>query len=87
MALCLALYARDERMRQIPMGIGETEEEYTEKFKAEIYDDIKRELAKATPDEWLDPDDIELLKGFDVIPSSISEYSRTHDKLLKEFGW
>jgi hypothetical protein len=87
MALCLALYARDARMRQMPIGTGETEEEYTEKFKAEIYDDIKKELLKASSDDWLDPDDLDLLKGYDVSAAAISEYARAHDKLLREFGW
>lgn len=85
MALCLALYAREDKIRSMPMALGENEEEYTEKFKAEIYDDIKRELSKATPDEWLDPDDLDFLKSSaDEIPSY---FSRPNNAIIKEFGW
>ena len=88
MALCLALYARDINIRQVPFGVGDTEEEYKERFKAEIYEEIKMELAKASPDEWMDPDDLEMINGgFDMSPREIAEYARAHDKLLREFGW
>ena len=89
MALCLALYARDVNIRQVPYGIGDQEDDYKERFKAEIYDEIKMELAKASPDEWMDPDDLELLNNEfgQMSASAISEYARAHDKLLKEFGW
>ena len=87
MALCLALYARDSRIRQVPMGIGESEDDYKEKFKAEIYDEIRQELAKATPDEMFDPDELELLRGGFDITGYNSDYARAHDKLIREFGW
>jgi hypothetical protein len=89
MALCLALYARDSRMRQVPVGAS-TEEEYTEAFKAEIYDEIKAELAKDAPEDWIDPDDLELLEKLnhdEDIPAITQGYARKHDALLKEFGW
>jgi hypothetical protein len=34
----------------MPVGIGEKMEEYSEAFKAEIFDEIKRELAKDAPE-------------------------------------
>ena len=61
MAMCFALYGRDSRARLSPMT-GE-EEEFPETYKAEIYDDIKRELAKNAPDDWMDPDDLDLLEN------------------------
>jgi hypothetical protein len=90
MALCLALYGRDSRARQSPMG-GLEDEEYSEAYKAEIYDSIKRELAKDAPDDWMDPDDLELLENLNKDPDQplgiTLGYSRPHDGLLKEFGW
>ena len=87
MALCLALYARDVKSRQIPIGVGQIEEEYSEKFKAEIYDEIKQELSKSS-DDWIDPDDMELLRmNFEKDPKFDSQYARANDKLLREFGW
>jgi hypothetical protein len=90
MALCLALYARDSRMRQVPVGAA-SEEEYTEAFKAEIMEEIKEELMKGVPDDWLAPDDnelLELMNRNDDVPSiSTSGFKRKHDKLLREFGW
>lgn len=90
LALCLALYARECRMRHGPVGLGEGQEEYTETFKAEIYDEIKRELAKDAPDNWMDPDEADLLGNVnreDLTPAIIYGYKRQHDGLLKEFGW
>lgn len=87
MAMCLALYARDTMSRQIPLGAVQAEDDYTESFKAEIFEEIKRELQRVSPDDWIDPEDMDFLNNMDVSPSVISEYARAHDKLLKEFGW
>jgi len=90
MALCLALYARNSRMRNVPVGAFD-EEEITEAFKAEIFEDIKKELAKSAPDDWMAPDDLELLEGVNeddsTLPSISQNFNRRHDALLKEFGW
>lgn len=88
MALCLALYARDSRLRQVPVG-ATNEEEYSEAFKAEIYEEIRRELAKDAPEDWLEPDDLDLLESVnrDDFPSLMPGYRRMHDAILKEFGW
>jgi hypothetical protein len=86
MALCLALYARETRTRSNPVGIGEVENKYTEAYKAEIYEEIKQELAKASPEDWLDDDDLDN----DGLRGDMSIYysnKRPNDDLLKEFGW
>lgn len=89
MALCLALYARDSLNRSAPVG-STNEEEYTEAFKAEIFDEIKRELSKDAPEDWLAPDDLDLLENVNrndlpaVVPGI---YKRANDMILKEFGW
>lgn len=87
MAMCFALYARGTMFRNAPVGAGATEPEYTEKFKAEIYEEIKRELSKSSPDEIFDPDDLELLNREHDLNSILGGHFRKHDALLKEFGW
>jgi phage FluMu gp28-like protein len=91
MALCLALYARETNQRGGPIGLGGMEDDkYTESYKAEIYDEIKRELAKDSPDEWMDPDDADLLGGIgrdELSPAIMYGIKRQNDGLLKEFGW
>ena len=91
MAMCLALYAREAKHRGSPVGIGgDIAEEYSEAFKAEIYDEIKREFAKDSPEDWLDEDELEMIGNVNRDDSSISvsvNYRRQHDALLREFGW
>ena len=85
MALCLALYGRDSRVRG-----GMAEEEYSETFKAEIYDSIKRELAKDAPEDWVSPDELELLENINRDPDQslgIMHGYRPFHALLSEFGW
>jgi hypothetical protein len=79
MALCLALYVRDERMRGLPMNV-----EYTEEMmvtKAAPYDEIKKEIMDGGVVDWFEikPND-----GFSV---EEGEFPRKNDTLLKEFGW
>lgn len=82
MSLCLALYARESSARYAPVGVGE--EEYSEIFKAEIFDKIRKELFENDGDwekeaeQWFNsPDD----------HSKMFEFKRKNDSLLKEFGW
>jgi hypothetical protein len=87
-AMCLALYAR-ESLGRGTTGIGFVEEEYKESFKTEIFEDIKRELSKGAPDDWFNDDDTDLFGNVNSEdnPRISSAYKRSHDKLLKEFGW
>jgi hypothetical protein len=88
-AMCLALYARDSMSRQSPMSLNSMEE-YTESFKSEIYDEIKAELAKNAPDDWMDPDELDMLANVNRANMSLAiehGFKRQHDSLLKEFGW
>ena len=87
MALCLALYAKESRGRSNPVGVGESDEKYTETYKAEIYEEIKKELSKNSPDEWM-TEDLDEISNRDEIPLSIIYgNTRSNDSLLKEFGW
>ena len=88
MAMCLALYARESRNRQLPAGAEQ--EEYTEKFKADIYEEIKKELAKNAPEDWLEDQDLQTLNdpNREELPYAIAQgYRRERDAILKEFGW
>ena len=86
MALCLALYARGTMTRDVPIGFED--EDMTEAFKAEIYEDIKRELERDSPDDWT-LDDMDIFN--DIMDDDMSGIStnqkRPHDAILKEFGW
>lgn len=95
MALCFALYARDQRVRQVPAGysVGQEEPELTESFRAEIMAQVKDELSRQAPDDWLDPDMRDMQSILDmmetdytpVAPSTTTK--RSHHRLLLEFGW
>jgi|694.fasta_scaffold13567_7 hypothetical protein len=91
MALCLALYARETNQRGGPIGLGGIEDsKYTEAYKAEIYDEIKKELSKDSPDEWFNPDDEDefgQLGRYEISPSILYGVKRQNDELLREFGW
>lgn len=87
-ALCLALHARETIVRQVPLGANDTEE-YTEAYKAEIYEEVKRELIKDSEEGWLE-DDLALLENaneYDGPPSISFGHARSHNAILKEFGW
>ena len=89
LALCLALYARETKNRTGPVGAGMNDQDYTETFKAQIYEDIKRELSKDAPEDW-DSDDSDLFGNVnrdDMALGVMFGQKRMHDALLKEFGW
>jgi hypothetical protein len=89
MALCLALYARDVAMRQSPV-LGDTNQ-YTEVFKAEIYEEIKQELAKNIND-FSEGEELQLFENInrsddDDLLFGSGYKRRANDNLLREFGW
>lgn len=84
MALCLALYARDSSGRYIPVGSSDTEE-YSEAYKAEILEEIRNELSKNAPEEWLS--DMDIFGSMNDDDSKTSSFKRPKDDLLREFGW
>ena len=90
MAMSMALYVRDERVRSTPMSF-DPKESMTEKFKAEIYSSIKTELMRNSESEkwanienwdWLTPD-----KEEDLPASIVYGISRENDGIMREFGW
>ena len=70
------------------MGSAETGESYTETYKAEIYEEVKKELSKNSPDDWMESGDDYLMGKINDSDASLYYKSkRPQDDLLKEFGW
>lgn len=88
MSMCMALYVRDSMLRDIPMG-AEIPKEITATLKAQVYEEIKRELMEGRPEDFLMDEDIDLLAPDKdtVMPGVIFNIERRNDRLLKEFGW
>jgi hypothetical protein len=78
MALCLALYVRDERTRGLPVGMDQQEEMTI--GKRNPYDDIKKEITEGGNSDWFE---IKAESPRDPNP----EFGRRDDSLLREFGW
>lgn len=89
LALSLALYARDTVYRVAPLGMEP--ESVNDRFKAEVFEEIRRELAKGRESWNVESDeDITSLLEIDTsdIPVSITDkYQRRFDSLLREFGF
>jgi hypothetical protein len=89
MAMAMALFVRDTLMRGIPIG-ADVPKELTQTLSSEVYSEIKAELQRGAPEDWLaDEDEQELLTPTqeDILPGVVFNYKRKHDRLLKEFGW
>ena len=78
MALCFALYARDERMRGLPVG-GETEGVIT--IGGGSLEEIKNEILEGGVEGWSFNKDEKPKSNFDL------DFKRPKDDVLKEFGW
>lgn len=76
MALCLALYVRDERMRGMPV---DAENSMAIDVSGESYDDIKKEILEGGIADWF-----EIRGGSEEAESSDG---RAKNPILKEFGW
>jgi hypothetical protein len=78
MAMCLALYVRDERTRGLPMGVDYVESKAPEKM--DMYEEIRREVVEGGVEDW-----------FEIRGESAEEENpsmrRTNDRILREFGW
>jgi hypothetical protein len=86
MAMCIALYIRDTMLRDLPMG-AETPRESTAIIKAQVFEEIKRELMEGKIDDFMDKDDIDLLMNTEAESTPAFAFRRSHDRILKEFGW
>jgi len=85
-AMALALSIRDGMMRHLPVGV-EISKEMTDSFRTEVFEDIKAELMRGAPEDWLaarnKPED-----DLDDAPATIGrKFKRRFDAIAKEFGW
>jgi hypothetical protein len=78
MAMCLALYVRDERTRGLPMGVDYVESKAPEKM--DMYEEIRREVVEGGVEDWFE------IRGESAEEES-SSMRRPNDKILREFGW
>lgn len=88
MSMCIALYTRDSMMRDIPMG-AEVPREITSTLKAQVYEEIKRELMEGKPEDLFSDHDVDLLAADkdSLLPGVMFGLSRKGESLLREFGW
>lgn len=88
MATSLALYVLNLQNRNIPVG-AEVPKDVVSTFSSDIYEEIKRELARDKPEDWFEeePEDIFGIKEDDILSGVMFDRKRQNDDLLKEFGW
>jgi hypothetical protein len=79
MALCLALYVRDERTRGLPVSSDMSDIDTP--LKKSPYEEIKKEIVEGGSTGWLDA------RGGDTFSMGEGEMPRKNDAILKEFGW
>lgn len=95
MALCLALYVRESQGRFTPSNmLSQTPEEITEKFKIDIYEQIKAELTKEREFGNFEeaPFEIPIEDAEDDYKGNLPDFMqgkilRKKHTLLREFGW
>lgn len=87
MAMCIALHIRDSMMRDMPMG-AEMPKEVSATLKAQVYEEIKRELMEGKPEDFLMDQEMDLLMpDKDSMPMEMYNLERKNHRLLSEFGW
>jgi hypothetical protein len=79
MALCLALYVRDERIRGLPLNIEYAEQSILAKNAP--MDDIKKEILDGGVSDWFE------IRTGDGFSTEERQDSRKNSPILKEFGW
>ena len=84
MAMSIAVFVRDVRMRDLPVG-SDTPEEIKEIYSSDMYKEIKKEILQDAFDEnWLEP---QISSSEEDDLGVAFELRRANDKILKEFGW
>lgn len=91
-ALSLALYVREDQMRNIPVG-ADVPEEMVQIFNSEVYDHIRKEIIEGSPKDLIEEEEEREFDPFfhpseeDVLPGVLFDIKRPHENVLKEFGW
>jgi len=82
MAAAICLYINEQFGRNLPVGA----EIPTDTFKANIYEEIKKEIFADSPEDYLSMKDQES-KEDELLPTAALAYRRRYAKILAEFGW
>lgn len=87
MAMCIGLFVRDSMLRDLPVGGQATLPAPI--VKAQVYEDIKRELFEGRPEEILMDSELDILApdNENYMSGVVMTQQRRAHKILKEFGW
>ena len=90
MALCIALWVRNDTMRDVPIG-ADIAEDFAKIFDTDIFKEIRQEILNDSPEDWIsteEPEDPTLIPGLEESLDSFGwSFRRKNSKLLSEFGW
>ena len=84
MSMCVGLFIRESMLRDTPMG-AETVKDINASVKAQVFDEIKKELLEGREMDFYMEKDIDLY-SIDTETSALG-FQRPNEKILKEFGW
>lgn len=89
MSLCIALYIRDTQVYDMPVG-AEVPEEMMQIFKAEVFKEIREEILRDSPEDWIsdkNKDDPIFIDDDQMMVGVLFDIRRQNEELLQEFGW
>ena len=88
MAMCIALYVRDTQIYDMPIG-AEMPEEMLQVFRSEVFKEIREEILKDSPEDWIDTDTQKdnFILANEEEPGLVWNFNRPNDLILKSFGW
>ncbi len=88
-AMAHAVYVRDQNMRQSSFFPLDNQPILTDAYKLEMFEQIKDEMARGAPEEWIDPSDrpIEQTENDDDVFMDFYARYRPYNQILKEFNW
>lgn len=90
-AMAIAVFVRDNQNKGLPAG-ADAPEESLRIFQSPMYEKIKNEIFGESLEKFLeDENDFSEVNALDeleqMFPDDAKRYRRSHDSLLKEFGW
>ena len=92
LSMCSALLTRDALIHDLPVGMG-VPEETTKVFKSDIYEEIRQEILRGSPEDLFGENEplLPFMDGDEVIGEDeaglVYEDTRRHSWILKEFAW
>ena len=88
MSMAIALYIRDSQVRAVPVGASQ-ENDMVKIFKTDIYEEIRQEIKRGAPEDWIEEDTDPIFDPNDesVMTGVSFDIRRKNNNLLREFGW